>query len=266
MRISRLAGGLAALAVLTLLLTAGPALAHGRLPSPNTYVVTVAQRCLGTPYVEGGHGPQGVDVPGFTKFVYGRAGKWLPQDVARQAKRGVAVKRAQLRRGDLVFDAALEHVGVYTGKAHVITMPGPGAVVVRQGIDDWGDGLMFRRLRSGTGSRVVAIAERYLGVPYVFGGASPSGFDASGLTMYCYAQAGIALDHGATDQQKACRPVSLGKLRPGDLVFFGNASYSHHVGIYVGGQTMIDAPHTGAVVQFDPIDSAWIGGRLLPPR
>jgi cell wall-associated NlpC family hydrolase len=265
MRSSRLAGGLAALAVLILLLAATPAFASG-LPAPNTYVVTVAQRYLGTPFLEGGHGPEGVDVPGFTKFVYSRAGKWLPQDIAHQAKRGVAIKRAQVRRGDLVFDASLEHAGVYTGKAHVITMPGPGGVVARQGIDDWGDGLIFRRLRSWTGSEVVAIAERYLGVPYVFGGASPSGFDASGLTMYCYAQVGIALDHGATDQQKACTPVPLSKLRPGDLVFFGNASYSHHVGIYIGGQTMIDAPHTGAVVQFDPISSAWIGGRLLPPR
>jgi cell wall-associated NlpC family hydrolase len=265
MRISRLAGGLAALAALTLLLAAAPAFATD-LPAPNPYPVTVARHLLGTPYKEGGHGPKGVDVPGFTRFVYGRAGKSLPQDVARQAERGVAVPREQLRRGDLVFDAALEHAGVYTGKTNVITMPGPGAVVVRQSMGDWGDGLIFRRLRLGSGSKVVTIAQRYLGVPFVFGGASPSGFDASGLTMYCYAQVGIALSHGATDQQKACRPVSLAKLRPGDLVFFGNASYSHHVGIYVGGGSMIDAPHTGAVVSYNSISGAWIGGRLLPPR
>ncbi len=111
-------------------------------------------------------------------------------------------------------------------------------------------------------SSVVAIAQRYLGVPYVWGGASPSGFDCSGLAMYCYAQIGIYLSHGATDQQRASKPVPLSALQPGDLVFFGSASYSHHVGIYVGGGSMIDAPHTGAVVRYDSISGAWIGGRF----
>ena len=110
-------------------------------------------------------------------------------------------------------------------------------------------------------SSVVGIAQRYLGVPYVYGGASPSGFDCSGLTMYCYAQIGIGLSHGATDQQHASTPVPLSALQPGDLVFFGSASYSHHVGIYVGGGSMIHAPHTGAVVSYGSISGAWIGGR-----
>jgi len=110
-------------------------------------------------------------------------------------------------------------------------------------------------------SAVVAIAQRYLGVPYVWAGAGPSGFDCSGLTMYCYAQVGIGLSHGATDQQHASTPVPLSALQPGDLVFFGSASYSHHVGIYVGGGSMIHAPHTGAVVSYGSIGGAWIGGR-----
>ena len=111
-------------------------------------------------------------------------------------------------------------------------------------------------------SAVVAIAQRYLGVPYVWGGAGPRGFDCSGLTMYCYAQIGIGMSHGATDQQRSSKPVSLGSLQPGDLVFFGGASYSHHVGIYVGGGSMIHAPHTGAVVSYGSISGAWIGGRF----
>ena len=119
-----------------------------------------------------------------------------------------------------------------------------------------------RRRPGGSGhSTVVGIAQRYLGVPYVYGGASPSGFDCSGLTMYCYAQIGIGLSHGATDQQHASTPVPLNALQPGDLVFFGNASYSYHVGIYVGGGSMIHAPHTGAVVSYGSIGGAWIGGR-----
>ena len=110
-------------------------------------------------------------------------------------------------------------------------------------------------------SAVVAIAQRYIGVPYVYGGASPSGFDCSGLTMYCYAQIGIGLSHGATDQQHASAPVPISALQPGDLVFFGSAAYSYHVGIYVGGGSMINAPHTGATVGYGSIGGAWIGGR-----
>ncbi len=111
-------------------------------------------------------------------------------------------------------------------------------------------------------SSAVAIAQRYLGVPYVWGGASPSGFDCSGLAMYVYAQLGIGLSHGATDQQRASTPVPISALQPGDLVFFGSASYSYHVGIYVGGGSMIHAPHTGAVVSYGSISGAWIGGRF----
>ena len=111
---------------------------------------------------------------------------------------------------------------------------------------------------------IVAIAQRYFGVPYVWGGAGPSGFDCSGLTMYCYAQIGVRMWHGATDQQRASVPVPLSDLRPGDLIFFGNASFSHHVAIFVGGTTCIEAPHTGDVVRYGTWTGrdAWIGGRF----
>jgi len=110
---------------------------------------------------------------------------------------------------------------------------------------------------------VVAIAQRYLGIPYLWGGASPkTGFDCSGLVLYVYAQVGVQLSHGATDQQRASKPVPLNALQPGDLVFYGNASYSYHVAIYVGGGQVIEAPRTGSVVSYDGVDDAWIGGRL----
>ena len=112
---------------------------------------------------------------------------------------------------------------------------------------------------------IVTIAQRYFGIPYVWGGASPSGgFDCSGLTMYCYAQIGISMYHGATVQQQQSTPVALSDMRPGDLVFFGNSSFSFHVAIYAGGQTVIEAPHTGDVVRYGPLygRSAWIGGRF----
>ncbi len=110
---------------------------------------------------------------------------------------------------------------------------------------------------------VIAIAQRYLGIPYVWGGASPgTGFDCSGLVMYVYAQIGIQLSHGATDQQRASRPVPLSALAPGDLVFYGNASYSYHVAIYVGGGRTIEAARTGTPVRYGVVGSAWIGGRF----
>ena len=84
--------------------------------------------------------------------------------------------------------------------------------------------------------------------------------------MYVYAQHGVALAHGATDQQKASKPISLGKLRRGDLVFWGSKKYSRFVAIYVGHGRVISAPHAGAEVSFGTIEGAWIGGRLLPVR
>ena len=105
---------------------------------------------------------------------------------------------------------------------------------------------------AGAHGSVVAIAQHYLGVPYVWGGASPAGFDCSGLTMYCYAQVGISLPHNAAMQYADCTPVAQSAAQPGDLVFFGySAGGIHHVGIYVGGGSMIDAPYTGVDVRYD---------------
>lgn len=107
-----------------------------------------------------------------------------------------------------------------------------------------------------TAGGVVGIAMQYLGVPYVWGGASPSGFDCSGLVMYVYAQIGISLPHGATAQYAAGTPIDYSELQPGDLVFFGGGGgYMSHVGIYIGGGSMIHAPFEGEVVQIAPVSA-----------
>jgi cell wall-associated NlpC family hydrolase len=106
---------------------------------------------------------------------------------------------------------------------------------------------------STLGGQAVQIAERYLGVPYVWGGASPSGFDCSGLTMYVYGQLGVSLPHNAAAQYDSLPHVSESDLQPGDLVFFDGFG---HVGIYVGGGSIIHAPHTGTVVQFASLSGA----------
>jgi len=112
-----------------------------------------------------------------------------------------------------------------------------------------------------SGQAVVADASKYLGVPYVWGGSSPSGFDCSGLVQYVYGQEGVSLPRTSEEQATAGQPVaSLAQAQPGDLVFFagsdGTASSPGHVGIYIGNGQMIDAPHTGTSVQVQSVSDA----------
>jgi cell wall-associated NlpC family hydrolase len=112
---------------------------------------------------------------------------------------------------------------------------------------------------------VVGIAMQFLGVPYVWAGASPSGFDCSGLIMYAYAQMGVSLPHNAAMQYGMGASVSRDQLQAGDLVFFNGLG---HAGIYIGNGLFIHAPHTGDVVKISSLSdswyaSTWFGARRL---
>ncbi|HET6695863.1 MAG TPA: NlpC/P60 family protein [Gaiellaceae bacterium] len=112
---------------------------------------------------------------------------------------------------------------------------------------------------------VVGIAMQYLGIPYRWGGASPStGFDCSGFVMYVYAQVGVSLPHNAAMQYGYGSAVSRSELQPGDLVFFNGLG---HMGIYIGGNQFIHSPHTGDVVKISSItgwyEDTWYGARRL---
>jgi peptidoglycan DL-endopeptidase CwlO len=111
---------------------------------------------------------------------------------------------------------------------------------------------------------VVGIAMRYLGTPYVWGGASPAGFDCSGFVMYVYSQVGVSLPHSSYAQYGYGSAVSSGDLQAGDLVFFDGLG---HVGIYIGGGQFIHSPHTGDVVKISSISgwyaSTFVGARRL---
>jgi peptidoglycan DL-endopeptidase CwlO len=112
---------------------------------------------------------------------------------------------------------------------------------------------------------VVGYAESQLGKPYVWGGASPStGFDCSGLVMWAFAQVGISLPHNAAAQYGYGSYVPRSDLQAGDLVFFDGLG---HVGIYVGGNTFIHAPHTGDVVKYSSLTgwyaSTYVGARRI---
>ena len=107
------------------------------------------------------------------------------------------------------------------------------------------------------GQALVASAKKYLGVPYVWGGTSPKGFDCSGLMQYVCRQNGISLPRVAASQRNAGKYVSRANLQPGDLVFFGKGGRITHVGMYVGNGNMIHAPQTGDVVKISSINSSY---------
>lgn len=120
-------------------------------------------------------------------------------------------------------------------------------------------GLTIEAASSGTGAAVVAVAMRELGVPYVYGAASPTaGFDCSGLIYWAYAQVGIRIPRVTYDEVRVGIPViSAAELAPGDLIFtrgdVPTRDYGH-VALYVGNGIEINAPHTGAVVSLRPVD------------
>jgi cell wall-associated NlpC family hydrolase len=105
------------------------------------------------------------------------------------------------------------------------------------------------------GGEAVALAYQFLGVPYVWGGETPLGFDCSGLTMYVYGQLGIKLGHYTGFQYYSGLRVPRGRLQPGDLVFFhaNAAGVPQHEGMYIGNGSFIHAPQTGDVVKISSL-------------
>ncbi len=99
----------------------------------------------------------------------------------------------------------------------------------------------------------MAFAESQIGKPYRWGGAGPATYDCSGLTMVAWAKAGVSMPHSAQDQYNMTARIPLSDLQPGDLVFFGTPTDVYHVGMYVGGGSMVDAPETGQDVMIQPI-------------
>ncbi len=120
-------------------------------------------------------------------------------------------------------------------------------------------------VKSAGAAKAIAFARAQLGKPYVWAGEGPDVWDCSGLTQAAWRTAGVSLTHYTGSQWQETSRVSLSDLQPGDLVFYGQAPDAiHHVGLYIGGGIMIEAPRTGLNVRYSPIwrnDLIPYGGR-----
>jgi cell wall-associated NlpC family hydrolase len=163
------------------------------------------------------------------------------EEAARQAKLAAAAKAAAEEAARKAAVAAAAAKKAKAASASTATKVSGGSSSVSVSVPD-----------SASSSEVVTIALKYLGSPYVWAGASPSGFDCSGFVMYVYAKVGVSLPHSSRMQYGLGKAVSRTDLQPGDLVFFGNPI--HHVGIYIGDGKMIDAAGTGKDVR---ISNVW---------
>ena len=108
------------------------------------------------------------------------------------------------------------------------------------------------------GDAVVMRAAQMLGVPYRYGGRTPSGFDCSGLVYYTHAGAGITVPRTAQQQYEQAEPLAISKLEPGDLLFYGkNRRSVSHVVVYTGNGQFIHAPGSGRTVSYESLESPW---------
>ena len=110
-------------------------------------------------------------------------------------------------------------------------------------------------------------AVKMVGKPYKYGGSSPSGFDCSGLVLYSYKQAGLALPHSTDKQRSTSRLVKVSELRRGDLLFFNQEGKKYgHVAIYAGNGKFVHAPSSGKSVRTDRLDNPYWKKHLSEAR
>lgn len=178
-------------------------------------------------------------------------------DVAVDGVFGVGTENAVR---DFQSNNGLEVDGV-VGAATYYELTGqflPGGALRRFGNGGYGGSTMV----DDRAQRLMGIANQYIGVPYVFGGNDPSGFDCSGFTRYVYSAVGIDLPRMADEQYNMGYEVSRPFLQPGDLVFFSTYLPGvSHVGIYIGNNQFIDASSDG--VSVDSLDSSYWAQRYV---
>ena len=135
------------------------------------------------------------------------------------------------------------------------------------GVGSYG-GEVYEVVTVSVGQEIATFAQNYIGVPYVWGGTTPNGFDCSGFVQYVYKQYGYSLYRTANQQMGNGWSVGYSELLPGDLVFFGNTYSSYetatHVGIYIGGGDFVHAASGG--VKITALDSDYYAVRYVGAR
>lgn len=160
-------------------------------------------------------------------------------------------KKAEVDNIDELLQAALAEATYGQMQQQTVGGTGDSGEAADNSSEDGLGGEFTAPVYSGTGNSslaqmIVSAAQSQLGVPYVYGGASPSGFDCSGLVMYCHSAAGIGLSHYSESQGAG---ATVSDPQPGDIVY-----YPGHVGIYIGGGQMIHAPQEGDVVKVSNVN------------
>ena len=165
----------------------------------------------------------------------GRLGAVLEQERARERREAEAERRRALERVRTTSNSSPASAADSGGGGS--STPASAGVVSGAG--------------SAANAQAARIAMKYVGVPYVWGGATPQGFDCSGLASYAYAKVGKSVPH-YTGAIWAAFPRVTGPLQPGDMVFFRGLG---HMGIYIGGGQMVQAPRTGDFVKISAMAS-----------
>ncbi|MGD8719706.1 MAG: NlpC/P60 family protein [Candidatus Zixiibacteriota bacterium] len=164
------------------------------------------------------------------------------------------------------------HVEVldYADEMYLVRTPeGVSGWVSEKNVKIEGDNPFKERVppASGVRSEIIATARKYLGVPYVWGGTSPDGFDCSGLVQTVFSENGIQLPRGSGDQYREGKKISEKKMEPGDLVFFHTyTSGPSHVGIYVGEGKFLHAESSPRGVTITGLDEPYWKDRILGAR
>ena len=181
---------------------------------------------------------------------------------AREAE--AAAKRAAEERIARERAAAAASAAAATAAANAAARraPASGAAPARQASADNAPSFDYPAPSAGA-ARAVAAAKSQIGVPYIWATSNPGvSFDCSGLTMWAWAQAGVSMGHYTGPQYNQFPKVPYEAMQPGDLVFFGGDL--HHMGIFIGGGMMIDAPHTGAWVRYASVYGSDFAGAVRP--
>jgi cell wall-associated NlpC family hydrolase len=113
------------------------------------------------------------------------------------------------------------------------------------------------------GHKAANVALRQVGIPYRYGGKTPSGFDCSGLVQYSYSKAGKYVPRTTGQLWSALQPVPAAKMKPGDVLFFRIGGKMSHVGLYLGDSRFVHAPSSGRTVSVASLETPFYGGSLI---